>query len=141
AFSHMFAPNGRFLRIIMTPSMTQDVEMEVIVPESALKSALLNFSRTLLAVSVFISVVVGALVYFAIYRLVVRPMQHLTQSIVSFSEAPEGAQFEAPPGGAEEMQRAHAALQTMQKTVSAAFRQRKRLADLGEAVAKINHDL
>jgi len=29
----------------------------------------------------------------------------------------------------------------MQKTVSAAFRQRKRLAELGEAVAKINHDL
>lgn len=29
----------------------------------------------------------------------------------------------------------------MHKTVSGAFRQRKRLADLGEAVAKINHDL
>jgi signal transduction histidine kinase len=29
----------------------------------------------------------------------------------------------------------------MQKQVSASFRQRKRLADLGEAVAKINHDL
>ncbi|MGH7292637.1 MAG: sensor histidine kinase, partial [Myxococcota bacterium] len=44
-------------------------------------------------------------------------------------------------GGSDEIQRANAALQAMQKTVSAAFRQRKRLADLGEAVAKINHDL
>ena len=45
------------------------------------------------------------------------------------------------PGGSDEMQRANSALQAMQKTVSAAFRQRKRLAELGEAVAKINHDL
>jgi len=33
-------------------------------------------------------------------------------------------------GAAEEMRQANSALQTMQKTVSAAFRQRKRLADL-----------
>jgi signal transduction histidine kinase len=117
--------------------------MEVVVPESALKAGLIGFSRTLLIVSVIISVVVGALVYFAIYRLVVRPMQGLTQSIVRFSQAPEGTEMEfaAAPGAAEEMQRATSALQAMQKTVSAAFRQRKRLADLGEAMAKINHDL
>ena len=42
AFEHIFAPDGRFLRIILTPSMTRDVEMEVIVPESALKAGLLG---------------------------------------------------------------------------------------------------
>jgi signal transduction histidine kinase len=143
AFEHMLAPGGRFLRIVLTPSMTRDAEMEVVVPEAALKAGLIGFSRTLLIVSVIISAVVGALVYFAIYRLVVRPMQGLTRSIVRFAEAPEGAEpeFKTIPGGAEEMQRATSALQAMQKTVSAAFRQRKRLADLGEAVAKINHDL
>jgi signal transduction histidine kinase len=137
----MFAPHGRFLRIILTPSMTKDVEMEVIVPESALKAGLLGFSRTLLIVSLIVSAIVGALVYFAIYRLVVRPMRGLTRSIVRFAEAPEGAEIEPAPGGSDEMQRATSALQAMQKTVSAAFRQRKRLAELGEAVAKINHDL
>ncbi len=73
-FGHMFAPEGRFLRILLTPSLTKDEEMEVIVPEQALKMALLNFSRTILVVSLIVSAVVGALVYFAIYRLVVRPM-------------------------------------------------------------------
>lgn len=141
AFQHLLAPPGRFLRIIVTPSLTDDVEMEVIVPESALKAGLLGFSRTLLVVSLIVSVVVAALVYLAIYLLVVRPMQGLTQSIVQFSEAPEGAELHLAQGGSDEIQRANAALQTMQKTVSAAFRQRKRLADLGEAVAKINHDL
>jgi signal transduction histidine kinase len=143
AFGHMFSPDGRFLRIVLTPSMTQDAEMEVIVPESALKAALLGFSRTLLIVSLVISAVAGAMVYFAIYRLAVRPMQGLTRSIVRFARDPEGAdvEFVSGPGAAEEMKRANTALQTMQKTVSAAFRQRKRLADLGEAMAKINHDL
>ncbi len=141
AFGHMFAPEGRFLRIVLTPSMTQDAEMEVIVPESALKSGLFAFSRTMLLISVLVSLMAGAVVYFAIYRLVVRPMQHLTRSIVRFSEHPESAEIKEIPGAAAEMARANTALQAMQKTVSAAFRQRKRLADLGEAVAKINHDL
>jgi len=141
AFSHMFAPDGRFLRVILTPSMTQDAVMEIIVPESALKDGLLAFSRTLLLVSLVVSAVVGALVYFAIYRLVVRPMQRLTGSIVAFSEAPEGGDIAPMPGESDEMQRANSALQSMQRTVSASLRQRKRLAELGEAVAKINHDL
>lgn len=143
AFGHLLAPPGRFLRIVLTPSMTADAEMEVIVPESALKKGLIDFSRTLVIVSLIISAVAGALVYFAIYRLAVKPIQGLTRAIVRFSREPEGAEmeFNAGPGAAEEMQRANSALQAMQKTVSAAFRQRKRLADLGEAMAKINHDL
>ncbi len=141
AFGHMFAPDGRFLRILLAPSLTKDEEMEVIVPEQALKAALINFSRTIFIVSLIVSAVVGALVYFAIYRLVVRPMQRLTDGIVRFASAPEGADIEPMPGESDEMQRANSALQTMQRTVSAAFRQRKRLAELGEAVAKINHDL
>lgn len=141
AFSHMLAPDGRFLRILVTPSMTKDAEMEVIVPEVALKNGLINFSRTLLLISIAISLVVGALVYLAIYRLVVKPVRLLTSGMSRFANAPEGEDIEPIPGTTDEMKSANAALQSMQKTVSAAFRQRKRLAELGEAVAKINHDL
>lgn len=141
ALSHLFAPPGRFLQILLKPEMTPDAGMEVIVPEAALRDGLVNFSRTILLASLSIAVVVGALIYFAVYRLVVRPMQGLTAAVVRFSEEPEGAEISFPAGRSDEMQRASLALQTMQTTVSAAFRQRKRLAELGEAVAKINHDL
>ena len=140
-FDHMLAPPGRFLRVIVEPALTRDETMEVIVPEAALKQALIAFSRTLLVFSVLVAALVGGLVYFAIYRLVVRPMDRLTDGIVRFANAPEGGDIDPVPGGSDEMQKANAALQAMQKTVSAAFRQRKRLAELGEAVAKINHDL
>ncbi len=141
AFSHMFAPEGRFLRILMAPSMTEDAELEVIVPEVALKEGLYAFSGTLLLVSIVISAVVGAAVYFAIYWLVVQPVRQITNGMVRFANAPEGPDIDPVPGYTDEMRRANSALQRMQKTVSAAFRQRKRLAELGEAVAKINHDL
>jgi signal transduction histidine kinase len=141
ALSHLFAPKGRFLQITLTPSMTADREMEVIVPEAALKAGLLGFSRTLLLASLVIALVVGAMVYFAIYGLVVRPMQGLTDSLVRFAEKPESDEIALAAGSSDEMRRASSALQSMQRTVSAAFRQRKRLAELGEAVAKINHDL
>jgi signal transduction histidine kinase len=140
-FAHLFAPPGRFLQIKLTPLMTHDKEMEVIVPEAPLRAGLIGFSRTLLLSGLAISAIVGALIYFAIYGLVVRPMQGLTDSVIRFSEHPDATEISFTPGGSEEMQRASQALAAMQRAVSAAFRQRKRLAELGEAVAKINHDL
>jgi signal transduction histidine kinase len=140
-FEHLLAPRGRFLRIIVEPALTRDETMEVIVPEAALRRALVAFSRTLLVFSVLVAAVVGGLVYFAIYRLVVRPMDRLTDGIERFANAPEGGDIDPASGGSDEITRANVALRSMQKTVSAAFRQRKRLAELGEAVAKINHDL
>ena len=53
----------------------------------------------------------------------------------------ETAKIELPYGHSDEIRKVLVALETMQRTVSSALRQRKRLADLGEAVAKISHDL
>ncbi|MEZ5936737.1 MAG: HAMP domain-containing sensor histidine kinase [Hyphomonadaceae bacterium] len=145
ALSHLFAPPGRFLLLRITPSLTTDEEMEILVPEAALKRSLMRFSRNLLVGSMAIASLAGAVMYFAIYGLVVRPMRGLTDAVVRFSEAPDAPvspeDISARQGGAREMRRAFDALGRMQQTVSAAFRQRKRLAELGEAVAKINHDL
>src|SRR5690606_37504855 len=125
----------------LSPELTQDASMEVIVQEAGLTNGIIAFSRTLLLFSLLIAAVVGALVYFAIYRLVIQPMRRLTYGIVKFAAEPEAAEIEHMKSGAYEMRRANEALQEMQKAVSASFRQRKRLAELGEAVAKINHDL
>jgi len=141
AFGHIFAPKGRFLRILVIPSMTDDMEMEIVVPEYALRRDLLSFTRLILSVSFLISAIVGALVYFLIYRLVVRPIEGLTRAVIRFAAAPEGGEIRFRPGRSSEMLGAYEALQQMQKAVETSFRQKKRLADLGEAVAKINHDL
>ncbi len=141
ALGHLLAKPGRFLLLSLTPSMTADEEMEIIVPEAALRGDMLAFSRNFLLVSLFIAAAIAAGLYFAVYGLVVRPMRELTGAIVKFGESPEHASLEFSEGGSHEMRKAKDALVDMQQTVSTSFRQRKRLADLGEVVAKINHDL
>ncbi len=141
AISHMTAPDGRFLQINMAQATSADEDMEVIVPEAPLKADLLRYSRNLLLVWTVVSALVGTAVYFALYGLFVRPMRELTGAIVRFGHSPEGPETDLSPSGSYEMRKAHEALRGMQEAVSASFRQRKRLADLGEVVAKINHDL
>jgi signal transduction histidine kinase len=138
---NLVSPPGRFLLVLFNQELTAGEELEVLIPENALRERLAIYSRNMLVISIIISAVVGALVYFAIYGLVVRPMKDLTRSVIRFGEAPEGEYIDFSPGGSDEMRRARDALRAMQAAVSASFRQRKRLAELGESVAKINHDL
>jgi signal transduction histidine kinase len=140
----MVGPGRRYMQIFFTPRTDPTSEMEVLAPEASLKRDLLLYTGAFLLVGLVIAAVSGVLMYLAIYRLVVRPMQALTNSVIRFAESPETPQPEIPEGRqvrADEIRRAMTALRDMQTAVSASFRQRKRLADLGEAVAKINHDL
>ncbi len=141
AFSNLTAPEGRFLQINISNARSADEDMEVIVPEAPLRADLIGYSRNLLLVWLVVSAFVGAVIYFALYGWFVRPMRELTSAIVRFGEAPEGPESHVSASGSYEMREAHDALKAMREAVSASFRQRKRLADLGEVVAKINHDL
>jgi len=60
----------------------------------------------------------------------------------NYAEAPEDARrFIEPRAGVTELREAETALQTLQTQLTAALRQKERLAQLGGAVAKISHDL
>ena len=141
ALTHLFEPAGRQLHIFSQPILTKYNQIEVRVPEASLKQWLWASSGETALSSLLISAIAGALIYFTVYRLVVRPMKGLTESVSLFSKSPDSPTIALPSAKSAEMRRALAELQVMHKTVSSAFRQRKRLADLGEAVAKINHDL
>ena len=71
----------------------------------------------------------------------VKPVLRITDAVSNFADAPEQLADFQPSQRRDEIGAAEKALQEMQETVSSSFRQKKRLADLGEAVAKINHDL
>ena len=69
-------------------------------------------------------------------------MRRLTNNIVAFGERPhDNARIVAPSGRGDEIGRAEGALATMQASLVHELGQRKRLAELGMAVARINHDL
>src|SRR5579862_8146630 len=69
-------------------------------------------------------------------------MNKITASMAAFSLDPEDAsRVIAPRGGRDEIGQAEKELAAMQETVRQALGQRARLAALGTAVTKINHDL
>jgi len=116
--------------------------LEVLVPEAPLTLALQNYCMRIIGLSLLISLAAGLLVFAVLFCLVVEPMKRVTAAAEAFRDNPG----QPGPGLAsttrrDEIGRAQNALADMQQVVSESFRQRERLADLGEAVARINHDL
>ena len=136
------APEGRYLLIIDEP-MAGDVGLvSVVVPEAGLKADLLEYSGRVLWLSIFIAVMTGGLIYLCLMFMFVRPMRKLAQAMTQFQQDPGNpACTVALSRRSDEIGEAESALAAMQDEVRTAFRQRERLAALGGAVARINHDL
>lgn len=139
---HATAKEGRILRILSKTGMERNGRyLDIFVPESALRSDLLDYALNILFLSLLISGVTGALISWSLFRLVVKPMMKITTAVADFGEAPEKQVAFKASGRNDEIGKAENALIEMQETVSNSFRQKRRLAELGEAVAKISHDL
>jgi signal transduction histidine kinase len=116
--------------------------LEIVAPDAPLKEELISYVLRLLWLTLLISVGTGALVYLSLNVFLVRPMQRITLAMERFRADPEDPSAHIEPSGRrDEVGRAEIELNRMQAEVSAALASRSRLAALGEAVAKINHDL
>jgi signal transduction histidine kinase len=84
----------------------------------------------------------AGLVYLALHFLFVRPMRRLTANLVGFHENPESAaRIIVPSQRGDEIGVAERELSDMQRDLVSMLNQKSRLAALGLAVSKINHDL
>lgn len=116
--------------------------VEIVLDEAPLRAAMLAFSRNVLVVSLIISGITAALVALALQRAIVRPVRRLIGSITAFAEAPEDfARVITPSTRTDEIGVAERALAGMQGVLAGELRQKRRLAELGLAVSKINHEL
>lgn len=132
----------RYIRIIANPQARPDDIIDVIVPEAPLKADLLEYSVGLLQLSLFIAVVTGILLYVTLLFAFVRPMRQLAAAMARFQKDPmDPGRAIMPDTRRDEIGQAQRALAAMQEDVRVALKQRERLAALGAAMAKINHDL
>jgi signal transduction histidine kinase len=137
----MFETGNQAIRIIGPPPGGGQF-IEVVVDEAPLRLAMYRFSRNLLLVSLAIAILTAALVYLALHFLFVRPMRRLTEGLVSFHENPESsARIIVPSNRSDEIGVAERELSDMQRDLVSMLHQKSRLAALGLAVSKINHDL
>jgi signal transduction histidine kinase len=82
------------------------------------------------------------LVYLALHYLLVRPMRRITANMMAFRADPENpSRVIAVSGRRDEIGVAERELAAMQLDLASMLQQKSRLAALGLAVSKINHDL
>src|SRR5690606_38469618 len=121
--------------------MTGDV-VDIVLPEAPLKAAMLKYGLNILLLSIIISVIAASLIYFALNGLLVQPMMRITSNMLNFSQNPEDAsRIILPSQRDDEIGTAERELSHMQSELSHLLLQKNRLAQLGLAVSKINHDL
>ncbi|MEA2938295.1 MAG: hypothetical protein QOC56_1799 [Alphaproteobacteria bacterium] len=116
--------------------------VEIIIDEAPLRKAMVEYSINILLVSLLISGITATLVFLALHYMFVRPLRRITANLVAFHQAPENpSNIIVPSGRQDEVGTAERELAAMQRDLASMLQQKSRLAALGLAVSKINHDL
>jgi len=141
AIRTLAAPKGRFLTVVGDAPMGGEA-VAITMEEAPLKRGMAGYSMRLLIYTLITSAVVAGLMAVALHRMILRPVRRLTTSLAEFGADPENAaHIIVPSGGNHELGEAEAALAIMQEALARELNQKKHLAALGLAVAKINHDM
>ena len=141
-FEILTGPPQEMMLIRAKPRFRDGDFVEIVVPQARLRRELVSYLRGLIEVTAFIGAVAGILVFLSLNLFLVRPMQRITTSMERFRANPDDPRARiAVSHRRDEIGHAEAELDRMQADLRAALNSRARLAALGEAVAKINHDL
>jgi signal transduction histidine kinase len=141
AIATLTAPPGRFITVLGEAPMGGE-SIAITMDEAPLIKAMRAYSLRLLTITLIVSAIVATLATVAIHFMVLRPVRRLTTSIVDFGADPENAsRIIVPSCGNHEIAHAEAELAIMQDSLARELNEKKHLAALGLAVAKINHDM
>jgi signal transduction histidine kinase len=142
AFETLWVDEDRLLRVRGQTPSAGDAWIDVVLDEAPLRQAMISYSWRILGLSIVISLVTAALIFAALQWLLIRPMRNLTQRMVDFRANPEDmSRDDAAARRRDEIGVAEREFLQLQKQIRKALKQRERLAALGTAVSKINHDL
>jgi signal transduction histidine kinase len=130
----------RSIRVQARPRYRSGDFIEILAPAEPLKRELRAFLLNSLLLSLLVAFAAGGLLYAGLSFLVLQPLRRVTRSIERFAENQESPP-EPVSDRRDEIGRVERELARMQEEVRQALRSRARLAALGEAVARINHDL
>lgn len=138
----LLTPGDRMLHVVAPTHIRDAKSIGIILGEASIRGPLVIYARRVVGAALFISGITAALVFASLYFFVVRPMRRITQSIAMFHENPEDAsRILAFSRRADEIGVAERELAAMQRDLHDSLRQKARLAALGSAVARIQHDL
>lgn len=141
AFAMLAAPPDSMYRVFGS-IYSGNGEIELVQKASYLQEAMWVYCRNILLLSLLISIFAAGLVYLSLYRLIVMPIVRVSTNMDEFSKSPETPTLVfKPTGRRDEIGLVEHRLSSFQRDLQNTLRQKKRLAELGLAVSKINHDL
>ena len=142
AFETLLVSRDNDIMRVVGPAPMGGDFLEIVIDEGPLRRAMWRYSRNVLLISLVISTIAAALLYLALHYMFVRPMHRLTQNMTAFRADPENpSRVIAVSSRGDEIGIAERELATMQHDLASMLQQKNRLAALGLAVSKINHDL
>jgi signal transduction histidine kinase len=142
AFDTMLTARPNAVMRVVGPAPMGGDYLEIVLDEAPLRQAMLRFSGTILLVSLVISIITATLVFIALHYIFVRPLRRLTDNMTAFRADPENpGRIISASRRADEIGTSENELAAMQREIASMLHQKSRLASLGLAVSKINHDL
>ena len=142
AFDTFLFGGDRVIRVYGPVADDPNMQIELVLEDAPLRHAMLIYGRNVFLLSVLISLITASMVFFAINRLLFRPVRRVTENMQAFSEDPENpANIIVPGPPVDELSAAEGHLAAMQTRLQQTLKEQRHLADLGLAVSKINHDM
>jgi signal transduction histidine kinase len=142
AFGALFAGDSRVISVVDKPPNMSGEMIEIALREAPLRAAMVQYGINILLLSIFLSLLVAAMIFAALNWVLVKPMQRLTRNMVSFGQNPEAfSRIIQPSTRVDEIGVAERELHDMQTQLISMLQQKSHLAALGLAVSKVSHDL
>jgi signal transduction histidine kinase len=132
----------RVIRVVGPSPMEFGTTVEVTLTEMPLHAEMTDYAWRILMLSLVLSLIVAAMLFFALRQLIVRPLTGITERLARFRQRPEDQSRDGTPSPrSDEIGIVDRELDAMTSDLRQALAQKTRLAALGETVSKLNHDL
>ena len=142
AIAQLMDPANRVIRVIGAPVNQAGQLIEITTDTKGLRAQMIDYGLRLLLISAAFSVLTALLLNIVAQRLLLVPIRRVINHMSAYASAPEDARaIITPDARLTELHEAETALAAMQHTVTSALKQKARLAQLGQAVARISHGL
>ena len=142
AFLQLADSQAGVIRVIGAPVQDAGQLIEITMETAPLRTAMLDYGIRILILSAVISFITAFLLFLAMRAFLLKPIKGVVGHMQNYALAPEDARrIITPSAGVTEVREAEEALMKLETELTQALRQKERLAQLGQAVSKISHDL
>ena len=130
------------IRVIGAPVQDAGLLIEITMEAASLRTAMIDYGIRILVLSAAISMMTAFLLFLTMRAFLLKPIKGVVGHMQNYALAPEDARrIITPSAGVTEVREAEEALMKLETELTQALRQKERLAQLGQAVSKISHDL